>query len=246
MNYLSHINPNNIPRHIAIIMDGNGRWAQQNGQERLFGHFAGVESVRRTLKAAAELGVEYLTLYAFSVENWKRPKEEVEGLMDLLVNTIVKEVDALHEDGVRLMTIGNTNGLPDSCRLTLAQAMERTKNNTRINLVLALNYSSKCEIIEATKQIARQIQSGSLSIDDINEDVFSNNLTTASMPDPELIIRTSGEHRLSNFLLWQSSYSELYFSDVFWPDFDAQHLAQAIYNYQNRERRFGLVSEQVK
>jgi undecaprenyl diphosphate synthase len=246
MNYFNNIDPNNIPRHIAIIMDGNGRWAQQNGQERLFGHFAGVESVRRTLKAAAEIGLEYLTLYAFSLENWKRPKEEVDGLMNLLVDTIVKEVDALHEDGVRLMTIGDTLGLPDSCRSTLLDAIERTKNNTRINLVLALNYSAKWEIIEAAKKLAQQVQNGSLSIDEINETNFSNNLTTANMPEPELIIRTSGEHRLSNFLLWQSSYSELYFSNVFWPDFDAEHLAEAIYDYQNRERRFGLVSEQVK
>ena len=246
MNYFSNINPNNIPKHIAIIMDGNGRWAKQNGQERLFGHFAGVESVRRTLKAAAEIGVQYLTLYAFSVENWKRPKEEVDGLMDLLVDTIVKEVDALHEDGVRLMTIGDTLGLPNSCRHTLLDAIERTKNNTRINLVLALNYSAKWEIIEAAKHLAKQVQEGALTIEDINETNFSNNLTTANIPDPELVIRTSGEHRLSNFLLWQSSYSELYFSNVFWPDFDAEHLAEAIYDYQNRERRFGLVSEQVK
>jgi undecaprenyl diphosphate synthase len=246
MIYLKHINPNNVPKHIAIIMDGNGRWAQQNGQERLFGHFAGVESVRRTLKAAAEIGVEYLTLYAFSVENWKRPKEEVDGLMDLLVDTIVKEVDALHEDGVRLITIGDTLGLPDSCRSTLLNAIERTQSNSRINLVLALNYSAKWEIIEAAKRLAQEVQAGSMSINDINETNFSKNLTTANMPDPELIIRTSGEHRLSNFLLWQSSYSELYFSNVFWPDFDAEHLAEAIYDYQNRERRFGLVSEQVK
>lgn len=246
MNYLNHINPNNVPKHIAIIMDGNGRWAQQNGQERLFGHFAGVEAVRRTLKAAAELGVQYLTLYAFSVENWNRPKEEVDGLMDLLVNTIVKEVDGLHEDGVRLMTIGNTNGLPDSCRQTLYDAIERTSTNSRINLVLALNYSAKWEIIEAVKQIASKVQAGDLDLENINDLEFSNHLTTAAMPDPELVIRTSGEYRLSNFLLWQSSYSELFFSKVFWPDFDAEHLAEAIYDYQNRERRFGLVSEQVK
>lgn len=246
MNYNEHINLNNIPKHIAIIMDGNGRWAQQNGQERLFGHFAGVEAVRRTLKAAAELGVEYLTLYAFSVENWNRPKEEVDGLMDLLVDTIVKEVDALDEDGVRLMTIGNTNGLPSSCQSTLLEAIERTSGNKRINLVLALNYSAKWEIIEAVKKIAEKTKNNSIEIDEIDNNLFSANLTTANIPDPELIIRTSGEHRLSNFLLWQSAYSELYFSKVFWPDFNADHLAEAIYDYQNRERRFGLVSEQVK
>lgn len=246
MNYTEHINLKSIPKHIAIIMDGNGRWAQQNGQERLFGHFAGVEAVRRTLKAAAELGVEYLTLYAFSVENWNRPKEEVDGLMDLLVDTIVKEVDALDEDGVRLMTIGNTNGLPVSCQSTLLEAIERTNNNKRINLVLALNYSAKWEIIEAVKKIVEKVKSSSLEIDEIDNALFSSNLTTATIPDPELVIRTSGEHRLSNFLLWQSAYSELYFSKVFWPDFNADHLAEAIYDYQNRERRFGLVSEQVK
>lgn len=246
MNFSKDIDPNNIPKHIAIIMDGNGRWAQQNGQERLFGHFAGVDAVRRTVKAAAELGVEYLTLYAFSVENWNRPKEEVDGLMDLLVDTLVKEIDALDEDGVRLMTIGNIAGMPLSCQTTLADSIERTKKNSKINLVLALNYSSRWEIIEAMKTIANDCLSGRLSIEHISEETISKNLTTANIPDPELIIRTSGEHRLSNFLLWQSSYSEFFFAKIFWPDFDKTHLIEAIYDYQNRERRFGLVSDQLK
>lgn len=246
MNFSKNIDPNNIPKHIAIIMDGNGRWAKQNGQERLFGHFAGVEAVRRTVKAAAEFGVKHLTLYAFSVENWNRPKEEVDGLMDLLVDTLVKEIDSLDEDGVRMMTIGNTEGLPNSCQNTLRDAIERTKKNSRINLVLALNYGARWEIVKAVKQIVENHASGQLKFDDINEQTISMHLTTADIPDPELIIRTSGEHRLSNFLLWQSSYSEFFFAKIFWPDFDKEHLAEAIFDYQNRERRFGLVSEQVK
>ena len=227
-------------------MDGNGRWAQQNGQDRLFGHFAGVDAVRRTLKAAAQFCVKHLTLYAFSLENWNRPKEEVDGLMDLLVETILKEVDALHSDGVRLMTIGNSSGLPSSCQHTLSDAIERTKGNNKITLILALNYSARWEIVEAVKTIALQVKNNELNVDQINDTLFSSALTTANVPDPELIIRTSGEHRLSNFLLWQSSYSELYFSKVFWPDFGANELAKAIYEFQNRERRFGMVSEQIK
>lgn len=246
MNFSNNIDLTNVPEHIAIIMDGNGRWAQQNGQERLYGHFAGVEAVRRTVKAAVEFGIKNLTLYAFSVENWKRPKEEVDGLMDLLVDTLIKEIEALDSDGVRVMTIGNTEGLPMSCQVTLNGAIERTRNNSRINLILALNYSSRWEIVEAVKRIAKSCVNGSIHADSIDDTVISNHLTTSGIPDPELIIRTSGEHRLSNFLLWQSSYSEFHFSKIFWPDFDKEHLAEAIYDYQNRERRFGLVSEQVK
>ncbi len=246
MNFSKEIDLHNIPKHIAIIMDGNGRWAQKNGQERLFGHFAGVDAVRSTVKAAAELGVKYLTLYAFSVENWNRPKEEVDGLMDLLVDTLAKEIDALDEDGVRLMTIGNIAGMPLSCQTTLAESIERTKKNERINLVLALNYSARWEIIEAVKKIAEKVKVGSVSTEQIDEALMSSNLTTAAIPDPELIIRTSGEHRLSNFLLWQSSYAEFYFAKIFWPDFDKTHLQEAILDYQNRERRFGLVSDQIK
>lgn len=246
MIFSESIDLNNIPEHIAIIMDGNGRWAKQTGQERLFGHFAGVEAVRRTVKAAAEFGVKNLTLYAFSVENWNRPKEEVDGLMDLLVDTLIKEIDALDEDGVRVMTIGNTAGLPISCQNTLQDSIKRTEKNDRINLILALNYSSRWEILEAVKSIAQNCVEGTLNINEITEDVFKSRLTTAGIPDPELIIRTSGEHRLSNFLLWQSSYSEFHFAKIYWPDFDKEYLAEAIFDYQNRERRFGLVSEQIK
>ena len=246
MNFKQNIDLNNVPQHIAIIMDGNGRWAKQNGQERLFGHFAGVEAVRRVVKAAAEFGVKYLTLYAFSVENWNRPKAEVDGLMDLLVDTLVQEIDALDDDGVRLMTIGNIHGLPISCQDTLEKAIERTKKNSRINLVLALNYGGRWEIIEAVKSIAEKCKSGELAVEGVNEQMISSFLTTSKIPDPELIIRTSGEHRLSNFLLWQSSYSEFFFAKIFWPDFDGNHLAEAIFDFQNRERRFGLVSGQIK
>jgi len=235
-----------VPKHIAIIMDGNGRWAKQNGQERIYGHVAGVEAVRKTVKAAAELGVEYLTLYAFSVENWNRPKEEVDGLMNLLVDTLVEEIDSLHNDGVQLQTIGDIPGLPINCQNTLSRAIEKTKNNSRITLTLALNYGARWEIIDAIKQIATKVKNKQIDIDSIDEAMISQHLNTVNTPDPELIIRTSGEHRLSNFLLWQSSYAELYFADVFWPDFDKEELNKAITNYQNRERRFGLVSEQIK
>jgi undecaprenyl diphosphate synthase len=239
------INNTESPKHVAIIMDGNGRWAQQNGEERLFGHVAGVEAVRRTVKAAAELNIKYLTLYAFSVENWNRPKEEVDGLMNLLVDTLVAEIDGLHEDGVRLKTIGDIQGLPNSCQNTLLEAIEKTQKNSRITLVLALNYSSRWEIINAARTIALKVQNKHIDIEAIDEELFNQHMATKEMPEPELIIRTSGEHRLSNFLLWQSAYSELYFSDVFWPDFDKEHLFEAIKNYQCRERRFGMVSEQL-
>ena len=227
-------------------MDGNGRWAKLNGQERLYGHVAGVEAVRKTVKAAAEFGVKYLTLYAFSLENWNRPKEEVDGLMNLLVDTLVEELDGLHDDGVRLQTIGDTAKLPESCQNTLIKAIDKTKENKRITLVLALNYGSRWEITDAVQEIARKVKNDEIKIDSIDDAYISSHLTTASMPDPELIIRTSGEHRLSNFLLWQCSYAELYFSEVLWPDFDKTHLAKAISNYQSRERRFGMVSEQIK
>lgn len=235
-----------VPQHIAIIMDGNGRWAKQNGQERLYGHIAGVEAVRKTVKAAAEFGVKYLTLYAFSLENWNRPKEEVDGLMNLLVDTLVEEIDTLHTDGVRLQTIGDTAGLPESCQNTLIKTIEKTKTNNRITLVLALNYGSRWEITNAVQEIARKVKNHEIELNAIDDTCISQHMTTAGVPDPELIIRTSGEHRLSNFLLWQSSYAELYFAEVLWPDFDKTHLAQAISNYQSRERRFGMVSEQIK
>ena len=235
----------NTPKHIAIIMDGNGRWAKKQGHMRLHGHNIGVESVREVLKAAKELKVEYLTLYAFSTENWNRPKEEVDGLMDLLVRTIAGEADELHESGVRMLAIGDIDGLPGDCNVELKQAMEKTKDNTDISLVLALNYSARSEIISATKQIAQKVKNGELMSEDISDEIFSDHLTTKGIPDPELLIRTSGEHRISNFLLWQIAYSELHFTPVLWPDFKQEDLYKAVIDYQSRERRFGMVSEQI-
>lgn len=242
----SQIDLSKTPDHVAIIMDGNGRWAKKQGEMRLYGHNFGVESVRDVLKAAKELKIKYLTLYAFSTENWNRPKEEVEGLMDLLVRTIANEVQELHDNGVRLLSIGDRAGLPENCRQELERAIDATKDNGDISLVLALNYSAKWEILEATKKIAALIQNGSIKPDEVTPELFSEQLSTAGIPDPELLIRTSGEHRVSNFLLWQIAYSEFYFTDVLWPDFKKEHLYEAVYNYQNRERRFGLVSEQLK
>jgi undecaprenyl diphosphate synthase len=246
MSLLSQIKTGNIPNHVAIIMDGNGRWAKQQGQERLFGHAIGVEAVRETLRAAAELGVKYLTLYAFSTENWNRPKEEVDGLMDLLVRTISNEVDALNQDGVKLMSIGNVKGLPIDCQEELKLAEKATETNQRVNLVLALNYSAKWEITNAVRNIAHCVKNGDLNPDDIDESTLESYLSTQGIPDPELLIRTSGEHRISNFLLWQIAYSEFYFCDKLWPDFKQDDFYDAISNYQKRERRFGMVSEQLK
>lgn len=245
MDYLSKIDISKSPKHIAIIMDGNGRWAKKQGHERLYGHNFGVESVRETLKAAKVLKVQYLTMYAFSTENWNRPKEEVDGLMDLLVRSIAAEVDELMESGVRLMTIGNTAGLPDACQKELQEAMEQTKNNTEISLVLALNYSARWEITNAVKQIAAEIKKSNLSEDKIDSNKIEEYLTTKGIPDPELLIRTSGEHRISNFLLWQIAYTEFHFTDVLWPDFKKDDLYKAVLDYQSRERRFGMVSEQL-
>ena len=227
-------------------MDGNGRWAQQQGHDRLFGHNFGVESVREALKAAQKTNVEYLTLYAFSTENWNRPQEEVDGLMDLLVRTIGNEVDELHKSNVKISTIGNIEGLPKSCGIELDAAYEKTKNNTGVNLVLALNYSSRWELTHATKNIAKKIESGELKADSIDEQTIISELNTSNIPDPELLIRTSGEHRVSNFLLWQIAYSEFHFTNVLWPDFKANDLYEAILDYQSRERRFGMVSEQIE
>lgn len=246
MSLLSQIKTGNIPNHVAIIMDGNGRWAKQQGQERLFGHAIGVEAVRETLRAAAELGVKYLTLYAFSTENWNRPKEEVDGLMDLLVRTISNEVEALNQDGVKLMSIGNVKGLPVDCQAELRLAEKATEKNQRVNLVLALNYSAKWEITNAVRNIAHCVKNGDLNPDDIDESTLESYLSTQGIPDPELLIRTSGEHRISNFLLWQIAYSEFYFCDKLWPDFKQDDFYDAISNYQKRERRFGMVSEQLK
>ena len=246
MSDLNHIDLKAIPEHIAIIMDGNGRWAKSQGQDRIFGHTKGVDAVRETLRAAADLKVKFLTLYAFSTENWNRPKEEVEGLMNLLVMSLANELEELNENGVRLQAIGNIKGLPKECQESLEEAIIQTRNNTSITLVLALNYSSKGEIEEMVKSIAKQIKKDSISLDEIDENLISEELTTKEIPDPELLIRTSGEHRVSNFLLWQIAYTEFYFLDIFWPEFGKKPLIEAIYDYQNRERRFGLVSEQLK
>jgi undecaprenyl diphosphate synthase len=241
-----HIDKNNIPRHIAVIMDGNGRWAKQQGQDRLFGHASGVESVRSTIKSAREFGVEYLTLYAFSTENWNRPKEEVDALMDLLVQSIANEVDELDENNIRLITIGDESKLPEDCQKSLMWAKEKTKNNKDLTLILALNYSARWEIIRALKEIAEEIENHQLKAVEINEEIFERFLSTKDIPDPELLIRTSGENRISNFLLWQIAYTEFHFTNVYWPEFRREHFMQALLDYQNRERRFGLVSEQIE
>ncbi|MEY4974760.1 MAG: hypothetical protein RLZZ55_1553 [Bacteroidota bacterium] len=246
MDYKDTIDLQNIPQHVAFIMDGNGRWAKKQDQHRLFGHAAGVESVKEVIKTAREIGISFLTMYAFSTENWSRPSEEVEGLMNLLVEAITNEVDEMHQNGVRLLTIGNIKGLPGNCYDSLVAAMERTKNNKNLTLVLALNYSARQEILEASKKLAALIQSGSISLDQIQEQDFSQLLQTKDIPDPELLIRTSGECRISNFLLWQLSYTELYFTETHWPDFRREALLEAICAYQKRERRFGMVSEQIK
>jgi undecaprenyl diphosphate synthase len=245
MTEISRIDLNRTPDHIAIIMDGNGRWAQKQGHERLYGHNFGVEAVRETLKAAKELKIKYLTLYAFSTENWSRPKEEVDGLMDLLVRSIAGEIDELMESKVRLLAIGDVQGLPDACREELHAAMDKTAANDGISLVLALNYSARWEITNAVRTIAGAIETGSVSASEITEVMISENLTTSKIPDPELLIRTSGECRVSNFLLWQIAYTEFHFTEVLWPDFKREDLYKAVLDYQSRERRFGKVSEQL-
>lgn len=246
MDLFSQINLDNAPKHIAIIMDGNGRWAKKQGQMRLYGHSIGVESVRGTLKAAQKMGVKYLTLYAFSTENWNRPKEEVDGLMNLLVQTIANEVDELNESGVRLLSIGNDHELPEYCQEELKSAMERTKHNDNINLVLALNYSSRWEIKHAMKCFAADVKAGKVTAEEMSDELMATYLTTKGIPDPELLIRTSGEYRISNFLLWQIAYTEFHFTDILWPDFRDHDLYKAVLDYQTRERRFGQVSEQLK
>lgn len=239
------IDKNRLPEHIAIIMDGNGRWAKRQGMARMFGHRQGVETVHRITEAAAELGVEYLTLYAFSTENWNRPKEEVDALMVLLVDTIVKETPTLMKNNVSLQTIGDLSRLPQATRNKFLECIEQTSQNTGLTLVIALSYSARWEIIEATKRIASAVKDGELLLEDINEEVLSNYMTTAQMPDPDLLIRTSGELRISNFLLWQLAYSELYFTNCLWPEFTNEEFYHAIVDYQHRERRFGKTSEQI-
>ena len=246
MNLKEKIDLQKLPNHIAIIMDGNGRWAEQRGELRVFGHEHGVESVRQTAEAAAELGIKFLTLYAFSTENWSRPKEEVDALMHLLVVTINGEIKTLNDNHIRLRAIGDLQSLEPQCYKELMEAMEKTSGNNRMDLILALSYSSHWEIIEATKQIVEKIRSGELDANDLDKDIFASYLQTAGIPDPEFLIRTSGEHRISNFLLWQIAYSELYFTPKLWPDFRKDDLYEAILDFQNRERRFGKTSEQLK
>lgn len=235
-----------LPRHIAIIMDGNGRWAKQKGKLRIFGHSNGVTAVKDTVEAAAELGVQYLTLYAFSTENWNRPKIEINALMELLVSTIHKETETLIKNNIRLLAIGDLESLPKKCFKELMEAIDKTAGNTQMTLVLALSYSSRWEIINAARQIAREVAAKKLKPDEIDESVINSFLCTDGIPDPELLIRTSGELRISNFLLWQIAYSELYFTDRLWPDFRKEDLYEAIINFQSRERRFGKTSEQLK
>ncbi|MEN0006541.1 MAG: isoprenyl transferase [Bacteroidota bacterium] len=245
MDVKSQIDLNKLPAHIAIIMDGNGRWAKKHKQARIFGHQNGVKAVREATEAAAELGVQYLTLYAFSTENWNRPKLEVSALMHLLLQTIHTEVKTLNKNNIRLQAIGDIARLPDKTRKALLRGMEDTKGNTRMTLVLALNYSARWEIVAAAKKIAEQAAQNQLDPQAIDEQTLMDHLSTKGIPDPELLIRTSGESRLSNFLLWQAAYAELYFTPTFWPDFRKQHLYEAIIDYQQRERRFGKISEQL-
>ncbi|GAB3202680.1 undecaprenyl diphosphate synthase [Pontibacter aydingkolensis] len=245
MDLKEKVDLNNLPRHIAVIMDGNGRWAKQRGGLRIFGHQSAITAVRETVESAAELGVEYLTLYAFSTENWKRPATEVSALMQLLVSTIRKETATLNKNNIRLQTIGNTASLPASCQKELMEAIELTKQNTRMTLVLALSYSGRWDITQAMQRIAIEVGQSNIKPEDINESTVANYLSTAGMPDPELLIRTSGEQRISNFLLWQMAYTELYITELLWPDFRKEHLFEAIISYQRRERRFGKTSEQL-
>lgn len=245
MSQKDKIDPAKLPLHVAVIMDGNGRWAKKHGEHRIFGHQNGVKSVREVTEAAAELGIKYLTLYAFSTENWNRPKEEVDALMELLVHTIHAETETLNKNKIRLLAIGNIESLPPNCRRELQEAIDNTAANDRMSLVLALSYSSRWEITHAIRRIGDEIAAGKMQPSDINEQIISNYLTTASIPDPELLIRTSGEHRISNFLLWQIAYTELYFTNKLWPEFTKEDFYEALLNFQNRERRFGLVSEQI-
>ena len=240
---MSALDLNNIPNHIAIIMDGNGRWAKEQGKDRLFGHASGVEAVRDTLKTAKELGVKFLTLYAFSTENWSRPQKEIDGLMNLLIDAITSELDSLDNNGVRLLTIGDINGLPENCKLSMEKAIEKTKNNTGITLVLAINYSARIEIARAFHSIL--LHEKNISAAQITPELIANYLYTSAIPDPELLIRTSGENRVSNFMLWQIAYTEFHFTNIYWPEFRREHLLAAIIDYQKRERRFGKTSEQI-
>ncbi|MBP5476901.1 MAG: isoprenyl transferase [Paludibacteraceae bacterium] len=243
--YKETIDRERMPRHVAIIMDGNGRWAKSHGLARMFGHRQGVETVHRITEAAAELGIRYLTLYAFSTENWNRPQQEVDALMELLVDTIAKETETLMKNNVRLLTIGDLNRLPQKAQDKFRRCMEQTAGNTGLRLVIALSYSARWEIIRAARKLAEEVQSGTLRVEDIDETTVSEHLTTSGIPDPDLLIRTSGEQRISNFLLWQAAYSELYFTPCLWPDFTVDEFYKALIDYQGRERRFGKTSEQL-
>lgn len=234
-----------IPQHIAVIMDGNGRWAQKKGAMRIFGHRNAIAAVRDTIEGAAEVGVKFITLYAFSTENWSRPIEEINALMELLVDTISAEVPTMMKNNIRLTAIGNINSLPNRCIKKLQEAKDQTSGNTGLTVILALSYSGRWEITEAVKKLAKEISLGNLNPNNINQDLIGEMMDTKGIPDPELLIRTSGEQRISNFLLWQSAYTELYFTDVLWPDFRKSHLNEAILDYQKRERRFGKTGEQV-
>jgi len=245
MSYKDQLNLLKLPRHIAIIMDGNGRWAKEKGKLRVFGHHSGVLSVRDVVEGACDLDLKYLTLYTFSSENWNRPKLEVMAIMELMVNTIHKEIDNFMKKNVKLNAIGDLDMLPEKAHKELKNAIDTTAGNTGLVLTLALSYSSRREIVRAAKNIAAKVKSGELHINDIDEELFENNLYTGDMPDPELLIRTSGEHRISNYLLWQIAYAELYFTSKLWPDFRKEDLYEAILDYQKRERRFGMTSEQV-
>ena len=245
MNLQEKIDINNLPKHVAVIMDGNGRWAKKKGGLRIFGHQSAITAVRETVEAAAELGIGYLTLYAFSTENWSRPKMEVNALMQLLVTTIRKETATLTKNNIRLKAIGDLESLPEACRRELSEAMALTETNNRMTLVLALSYSGRWDITQAMKAMGQDLERGVLKLDEIREETVSNYLSTRNMPDPELLIRTSGEQRISNFLLWQLAYSELYITDLLWPDFRKQHLYEALLSFQRRERRFGKISEQL-
>lgn len=245
MGYKDQIDLLRLPQHIAIIMDGNGRWAKGKGKLRVFGHRNGVQSVRDVVEGAAELGVKYITLYTFSSENWNRPKLEVSAIMELMIATIHKEINNFMKNNIRLKAIGDLNMLPGKAYTELTGAIKKTADNTGITLTLALSYSSRREIVQAAKSIAEKVQKGELNAADIDEETFGNNLYTSGMPDPELMIRTSGEYRISNYLLWQIAYAELYFTPKLWPDFRREDLFEAIIDYQKRERRFGMISEQL-
>ena len=246
MSIKDKITKDKLPVHVAIIMDGNGRWAKKKGNKRIFGHKNGVKAVKETVEAAGEIGIKYLTLYAFSAENWNRPKVEVDALMSLFITAVKNETDNLMKNNVRMKAIGNLKSLPASVLENLNEIIDKTQNNTGLTLILALSYSSRQEITNAVKNIAEQISSGKITNKDITEKTISDHLYTNQFPDPELLIRTSGEYRISNFLLWQISYTELYFTDTLWPDFSKEDFFNAVYNFQQRERRFGKTSEQLK